>query len=214
MCPQSRQRSGRSLVGAVCVALVLAACLATSNEARAASVFVSTLTGANERPDPVTSGGAGSATAMLTGAAGGYVLSYSLNYTGLGSDAIAGHIHYSILPPGGSPTEQTGPVVHPLDADFGALGTEGSIDGQWRYDDSELPLTDALVDSLLDGELYFNVHSANYTGGEIRGQVDLVGTGNGGQGGTAIPLPPPLLIGLLGMATAGWAAYRRKRRGR
>jgi hypothetical protein len=193
---------------------VLFVSLASPGDANAASVFASTLGGGNERPDPVPTTGAGSATAMLTGDAGGYVLSYTLNFTGLTSDAVAGHIHYGIDPPGADPIEQTGPVVHPLDADFGAIGTEGGISGQWRYDDAELPLTDALVDSLMDGELYFNVHSAAFTGGEIRGQITLVGNGGGdgdGDGGAAIPLPPPLLLGLFGLTTAAWAARRRRK---
>ena len=204
---QSRVRRGGSAVGEAAVALLVA--LAIAGEARGASVFVSTLGGAAERPDPVSTDGAGSASAMLDGESGSYVLSYTLNFTGLSSDAIAGHIHYGIDPPGADPLEQSGPVVHPLDADFGALGAEGSVTGEWRYDDAELPLTDALVDSLMDGELYFNVHSADFTAGEIRGQIHLVGTG-GGDGGTAIPLPAPLLLGLFGLGTAGWAVRRRR----
>ena len=204
---QSLLRCGGSAVWAAGVALLFA--LAQAGEARAASVFGSTLNGDNERPNPVSTDGGGSASAMLTGEAGSYVLAYTVNFTGLTSDAIAGHIHYSIDPPGLAPVEQTGPVVHPLDADFGALGTEGSITGEWRYDDADLPLSDALADSLMDGELYFNIHSADFTGGEIRGQINLVATG-GDDGGTSIPLPPPLLVGLVGLATAGWAARRRR----
>jgi hypothetical protein len=195
------------LCGAACAAFVALAPLS----AMAASVFVSVLGGEHERPDPVTTGGAGSATAMLSGDVGSFVLSYSLNYSGLGSDAVAGHIHYSILPPGNDPLDQTGPVVHGLDADFGSLGSDGSISGEWRFDDESMPLTDALVDSLMDGELYFNIHSATFGNGEIRGQIQPVGDDGGG---TAIPLPPALLIGLVGLGAAGLAAKLRKRSGR
>src|SRR5688500_1619704 len=98
---------------------VLDAALATlvAAQARASIVFTSGLGGDAERPERVAGAGAGSATAMLTGDARSYVLSYSLNYAGLGADAVAGHIHYSILPPGRDPSEQTGPVVHALDGD-------------------------------------------------------------------------------------------------
>src|SRR5688500_5613053 len=146
--------------------------------AQAAIVFVSTLDGSSERPDPVDTPGVGLATAMLDGGTGAYVLSYTLNYAGLGSDATAGHIHYAINPPGRSPADQTGPVVHGLNADFGALGADGSIAGEWRFDDAENPLTDALVDSLMDGELYFNIHSATFGEGEIRGHLTPLGGGD------------------------------------
>ena len=206
-----RQRCGRSSVGAAGVAFFVALAFAAvvPGDARAASVFGSTLSGASERPDPVSTNGGGAANAMLTGDAGSYVLSYSLSFAGLSSDAIAGHIHYGIDPPGLSPVEQTGPVVHPLDFDFAGGGNEDNIVGEWRFDDAELPLTDALVDSLMDGELYFNIHSANFTGGEIRGQINFVAGGDG-DGGTAIPLPTPLLLGLVGLGTAAWAARRRR----
>jgi hypothetical protein len=74
--------------------------------------------------------------------------------------------------------EQTGPVVHSLDADFGALDTAGTISGEWRFDDAELPLTDAQADSLMDGEPYFNLHTASIPGGEIREQIRSVGGGD------------------------------------
>jgi hypothetical protein len=181
-------------------------------QARASIVFTSILDGDNERPSPVAGDGAGSATAMLSGDSGSYVLLYTLNYAGLSSDAVAGHIHYSILPPGQDPAEQTGPVVHGLDADFTALGTSGTVSGQWRFDDAALPLTDALADSLLDGELYFNLHTAIHPDGEIRGQLQAVGgsTDGGTPNATVIPLPPAVLVGLAGLGAAGWAMRRRR----
>ena len=194
---------------------VLSAALATlvAAQAQASIVFSSILNGDNERPSPVAGDGVGSATALLSGDAGAYVLSYTLNYAGLGSDAVAGHIHYSILPPGRPPAEQTGPVVHGLDADFATLGTDGTVTGTWRFDDADMPLTDALADSLLDGELYFNIHTAAHTDGEIRGQLLALsdGTDTGGPGAAVLPLPPAFLLGLAGLGAAGWAARRRGR---
>ena len=193
---------------------VLGAAVATlvAAQARASIVFTSILNGENERPDPVTSGGVGSATAMLSGDSGTYVLSYTLNYAGLSSAAVAGNIHYSILPPGRNPAEQTGPVVHDFGAEFGSTGTAGTVSGQWRFDDAARPLTDALTDSLLDGELYFNIYTANHADGEIRGQLQALGGGtdNGAANATVIPLPPALLLGLAGLGAAGWATRRRR----
>jgi hypothetical protein len=193
---------------------VLSAAVVTlvAAQARASMVFTSILSGDNERPAAVSGPGVGSATAMLEGDSGSYVLSYTLNYAGLSSDAVAGHIHYAIFPAGQNPAEQTGPVVHPLDADFASLGTSGTITGQWRFDDTQMPLTDALADSLLDGELYFNIHSTNYADGEIRGQLEALGgaADNAGPTASAIPLPPALVLGLAGLGGAVWATRRRR----
>lgn len=192
---------------------VLGAAVATlvAAQARASIVFTSLLDGENERPEPVSGSGAGSATAMLSGDSGSYVLSYTLNYAGLGSNAVSGNIHYSILPPGRDPAEQTGPAVH----GFGASGTQGTVSGEWRFDDAAMPLTDALADSLLDGELYFNIYTVAHKDGEIRGQLQALGgsadAAPGGPGATAIPLPPALLAGLVGLGAAGWATRRRDR---
>ena len=195
----------------LCAAAVL---FAAQAPARASFVFTSVLSGDSERPEAVTGTGISSATAVLRGDAGNYTLSYTLNYTGLGSAPVGGAIHYSISPVGRDPAEQTGPGVHALDADFSLLGTDGSISGQWRFDDATLPLTDALADSLLDGELYFNLYTAGHAGGEIRGQLLALGgeadAGAAPPNATAIPLPPALLLGLAGLAGAGYATRRRR----
>ena len=173
------------------------------------TTFVSTLNGANERPDPVRTNATGSASAVLTGEEGSYVLNFKLTYSGLSSDPIGGHIHYSIVPPGSQPTEQIGPIVEEMD-DFPdgngrPFGRAGVIEGDWRFDDRTKPLTDALVDSLFDGELYFNIHTMNHPAGEIRGQI-VRGAVH------AIPLPPAVMTGLIGMGASGLMALRLRRR--
>jgi hypothetical protein len=191
---------------------VVAVVLLAAAPVRASIVFNSILSGDAERPGAVAGTGAGSATAMLTGDSGSYVLSYSLNYAGLSSEAVAGTIHYSILPPGRDPREQTGPIVHDLGADFASLGASGSISGHWRFDDAAMPLTDALADSLLDGELYFNITTAGHPEGELRGQLEALGgtTDGDASNATIIPLPPSVLVGLTGLGAAAWATLRRR----
>ena len=191
---------------------VVAVVLWAAAPVRASIVFNSILSGDAERPGAVAGTGAGSATAMLTGDSGSYVLSYSLNYAGLSSEAVAGTIHYSILPPGRDPREQTGPVVHDFGADFASLGASGSISAPWRFDDAAMPLTDALADSLLDGELYFNITTAGHPEGELRGQLEALGgtTDGDASNATIIPLPPSVLVGLTGLGAAAWATLRRR----
>lgn len=45
------------------------------------------------------------------------------------------------------------------------------LSGTWRRTDASQPLTAALLQDLLQGNLYLNVHSKAYPAGEIRGQV-------------------------------------------
>ena len=190
-------------------AAVCSVVLGAAAVAEAGTVFVSSLSGAGERPVPVSTPATGKAVMELTGSEGSYVLTYTINYANLGSEPVGGHIHYSIIEPGQTPTDQVGPIVEELD-DFptNPPTTSGTIRGDWRYDDDTKPLTDALVDSLFDGELYVNLHTAEFPTGEIRGQLV--------QGGTAtpIPLPAPLIPGLLGLGAVGMTVVRAGRRRR
>jgi len=160
--------------------------------ALASSTFVATLSGPNERPLPVDSPALGFAIATLDGGPGAYTLSYQIIYSGLTSEVVGGHIHVGINPPGSNPEDQTGPIVHELDS----LGSP--ISGEWSSADSSNALSDLLVDSLFDGELYINIHTSNFPAGEIRGNLNL------SDGGpiNPIPLPAPLAMGALGLALA------------
>ena len=190
--------------------------LAFTGAAHGGTIFVSTLGGDQERPNPVTTDATGTGTAELTGSAGSYVLTYQVEYDGLTSPAQAAHIHFATRPPGADPGEQTGDIVHHLELPSGPedLATrlslvalplnDGSYAGDWRFDDAELPLTDALVDSLFDGELYFNIHTADFPAGEVRGPIVM--------GAASVPIPIGLLTGLTGLGTAGLAMRRRRRR--
>jgi len=163
--------------------------------AMASTTFVATLTGANERPLAVDSPAQGYAIATLDGGPGAYTLSYQVIYSGLTSEAVGGHIHVGINPPGSAPEEQVGPVVHALDS----LGSP--IVGDWSSSDASNALCDLLVDSLFDGELYINIHTTNFPNGEIRGNLNL-SDGSGGGPVNAIPLPAPLAMGALGLLLA------------
>lgn len=77
--------------------------------------------------------------------------------------------------------------------------TPTTLAGVWKPTDG-LPLTPALVTELLKGNLYVNLHTAAFPGGEIRGQVTL----SGGIAETALPVgwqeTPP--VATSGRATA------------
>ena len=160
--------------------------------------FTATLTGAAERPTPTASQATGQATGELTGGPGAWVFTYEVIYSALeGGPALAGHIHDTLEPDGATPTEQFGPVIHPLDE------LDSPINGDWRFDDATNPLTDEFAGKLQAGELYFNLHNAEFEAGEIRGQILPVAA--------VIPLPAPVAIagvGLMGVV----ASHLRRRR--
>ena len=92
----------------------------------------------SQTPAPIT---------IPTGGPGAWVFTYEITYTPLeGGTALAGHIHDTLEPPGAIPTEQFGPVIHPLDE------LDSPINGDWRFDDATNPLTDEFAALLQAGQ--------------------------------------------------------------
>jgi hypothetical protein len=192
----------RAIAGAVggTAGLLFLAGAAAPQAAWAGPVFEATLSGDAERPTPNDSDGFGTGTGELTGEPGSFIFTYEVVYGNLTGPAGLGHIHHAVNPPEETdPLERFGPIIH----DFPQLTSP--IQGEWRFDDPDQPLTDAFAEALLDGELYFNLHTDQFPAGEIRGQILRTD-----DGGTVIPLPPPALAGLVGLATAAAAMARRK----
>ena len=100
----------------------------------------------------------GSGTAALTLSHGG--LAFALTATGLTGPISNAHFHEA--PPG-----EDGGVVRSIFDEFAG----NTVLGFWRPTDDEA-LTDELLGELLAGNIYINLHTAEYQGGEIRGQVD------------------------------------------
>ena len=137
--------------------VALAAVLAPSF-AQADMGFVATLSGTNEAP-PNASPATGTATAILS--ADGSTLTYTVTYSGLTASRTASHFHASACPganagvqlgiAAGGPTSDTisgsGPVNATLLAALNTACSGGSV------------------------AVYVNVHSSNFPGGEIRGQL-------------------------------------------
>lgn len=110
--------------------------------------FRATLTGAQEVP-PVATSASGTGAFTLTGSGG---LVYSITVTGLSGPITGAHFHL-----GAAGT--SGPVVQ------GITFTGTTASGTW----SSIP--DSLINTLLTGRIYVNIHTAANPGGEIRGQV-------------------------------------------
>ncbi len=164
----------RHAAGMVSIVVVM-----LSGAAAAKEHYKASLDGAQEVP-PNGSIATGSGMFVIDPATN--TLFYHIAYSGLSSAESAAHIH-GYAPPG-----QNAGVVHPLPA------TNPKI-GAWAY-----PAGDEV--SIMSGLSYANIHTGNFPGGEIRGQIifepatEIVSVINGAQ-----EVPPNITTGL------GVAAY-------
>jgi Cu/Zn superoxide dismutase len=116
--------------------------------------FVATLTGLNEVPTN-TSTGWGVASVTLSN--NFQAVDYKIAVSGLSSAITGAHFHYGAA-------GRNGPVVHNLTVQ----------DKYWAGSVPAATLTSAFLDSLIQGKVYVNIHTTNNTGGEIRGNLNLV----------------------------------------
>ena len=117
----------------------------------------------------VESDAAGTAAMTLTDAG----LAFKVTVEGLSGEIAAAHFHRA-------PAGENGPVVRTISDDFTGI----TASGLWTANDAE-PLTDSLIQDLLTGNLYLNIHTPDNGPGEVRGQVRL-----GGGIGAAVQLDP------------------------
>ncbi len=161
-----------SVLATAALALTLISCndhnLAPTN---AQIALTSTLSGSAERPTPVVSPGTGTFTGVVDRAT--RVLSYTVTYSGI--TPVAGHLHRI-----NNSTTGNGPV----EIGFASLGSP--IVGTATL------ATTGRVDSLINGFYYVNLHTAANPGGEIRGNVRVVGSIRVGavlSGANELPTP-------------------------
>ncbi len=126
-----------------------------STTASAQQKFTVRLNGVQENP-PVSSPGRGSCVLTLDTAETQITL--SCTYSGLGSNASAAHIRTN------GPVGVNGPVLFNL---TGASGTSGTITL------APTAVTPAQVADLRAKRWYVNIHTTNFPGGEIRGQIKI-----------------------------------------
>jgi hypothetical protein len=132
--------------------ILIALTLAISTTARA-EIFFAYLTGAQENP-PVATSGTGYARIVLNESAG--TITFSVVFNGLSSAQVSSHIHTGAIGVNG-----------PVTINFGTVGgTSGTISGSAAITPSEIV-------TLREHGMYVNVHSGNFPGGEIRGQLGI-----------------------------------------
>jgi hypothetical protein len=154
-------------------------------------VFTATFSGSNENP-PVNSSGIGTATLILNDVTGQAVL--SLNFSGLSSAVAAAHFHAP------ADAHANAGVVNGLNFAPAFTLTAGGTAGSLSNYTVPFTLTAQQIAGLKNGLWYINIHTANFPGGEIRGQL------------YAVPEPATLL--LLGAGLLSVTGALRKRRNR
>lgn len=146
--PVTRHTHGRYVLLRL-AALLMMCIVGSAHLARAQTEYFSvTLNGASTVPP---SGSAANGLGFLSLDTASNMVSYRLQYASLGSNEVGAHIH------GAAPAGVNAGVLFVL-----PLGT---------FKSGTLMLTASQVGNLRAGLLYIDIHSSNFAGGEIRGQV-------------------------------------------
>jgi hypothetical protein len=141
--------------------------------------FTASLSGDNEFPLTIHSNGTGSLTLTQTSSTS---LSYTLTYSGLSSAASQAHVHFGepgvaggvafwLCGGGGKPACPAGggTVSGTVSAsDILPIPAQGLAAGDFN----------GILQEIRNGATYTNVHTANFPGGEIRGQISSHGHGD------------------------------------
>jgi len=138
------------------------------------------------------------------------VLDVNFSFEGLDGGllfAAASGIHLHLPPVSGDPFNQTGPVVFNLNSfdDSAVTNTNSQI-----LDGASSGIVSAsvdfsnnleLVDDLLAGEFYLNIHSQTFSGGELRGTLVSAPTA----------VPEPSSLAMLGLLLSSGVYIRRRK---
>ena len=131
------------------ILVVAAVLLCAAHAGRAASEEIKVVLSGNQETPPATTSGSGTATFNI---APDKSVRGSVTIAGMTPTVV--HIHEA-------PAGKNGPIIIPLTQ---------TGDNVWSVPEGA-KLTDAQYESYKAGNLYYNVHSAAYKGGEIRGQI-------------------------------------------
>ena len=178
----------------------LAAAILVAGTAQAAT-YTASLSGANERLNPVVTQGTGFGTLVLAPDRNSFTV--NINFAALSGNAVAGHVHCCAT------TAATGPVAVGFSV---PSATAGTITGTFNLllqstygrtfffnlgGGTVAGARTAFLNGLNNDLAYFNIHTAANPGGEIRGQLGLV------------PEPGSWALMIVGFGLTGAAMRRR-----
>ena len=165
--------------------------------------FTADLSAANEVP-PVDSAGTGLATVILDAAA--QTLQVNATFSRLTSNTVAAHIHCCAPLGTNAGVATTVPAFpgFPLGVTSGTYSSDVfDLTQPLIYNPAFVTLQGglaqaeaALIAGIIGGQTYFNIHTSNFTGGEIRGQL--------------VPLPAALPLFAAGLGIVTFLARRKK----
>lgn len=193
----------------------LAVCLTTLTAANATPIIATARLDASQEPGPTSTSGALGAAVLAVEPVDG-TFDFSLEVTGirpadladlgLGETISSIHIH-------NAPVGVNGPVVIDLGggntnsnvSSFGNGGFSLNIDGEFfgGLVGDDLASANQNLAALLTDELYINVHTNDFLGGAIRGQLRVV------QQPPNL-VPEPTTVALLGIGTTAALVLRRR----
>lgn len=196
-------RSSMLLAGAALLGLAAPATAAVK-------VYRTTLTGAAERPVPVVTDGTGTAVVIVNDTAN--VMRVLANFSNLSSGVAAAHIHCCVNADGTAgvatpvpsfPGFPSGVTSGSYNRTFDLLSASTYRPGFVTANGGTVAGARAAFLAGLDGGLtYFNIHTTQFTGGEIRGQFAAF-----------VPEPASWALMIAGFGLAGAAARTRRRSG-
>jgi hypothetical protein len=188
--------------------LILCSAVLLLGSAQASTItLVGTFSGANENP-PIASPGTG--TIIVTLDTGAMTIDFNVAFSGLTSNVTAAHIHCCTVVPNSSVATAV-PVLPGFP--MGAGVTSGLFDPAQPFDLTQSSFYNpsfvtaqgglanaeaALINGLISGNTYFNIHTSANPGGEIRAFL--------------VPTPEPASFGLAGLAILACAVGRRLRK--
>jgi hypothetical protein len=193
----------------ILLAATLASSILASPAQAAILVFTTTLSGSNEVPS-VSSPGTGTGTVTIDTDAN--TLQVALSFSGLLGNTTASHIHCCAAPGSNAPVATQVPtfIGFPVGVTAGSYNRVFDLTQASSFNPAFLnnainggnviTARQTLINGIIAGQSYLNVHTTLFPGGEIRGQLTA-----------AVPELSTWAMMLLGFGTIG-AMMRRSRR--